>query len=395
MPIRLTKRLTLACLFAASLSNQSAVAHAQTNEQREQAKQLATEGGQFLSQGKLEQAVQAFRKAYSVFPNARYQYNIGVALKNLGKDAEALVAFDLFLKDAQNVPPEFLADAQKQRDALASHVARVSVNCSEYDATVLIDGKPVATTPLVNGVYVDAGQHTLRIEKEGFVAYEQVLRLKEGTQENVDAKLQPFAAASAPRETRTQQPTEAATITAAAAPVEAQQRGAVEVAVSAGVNLWLTGAPEGAGPAAGFALLGGYRLWAQNKLEFSLGGEAQMTFMSESDSRITFTSLLATPTLKYFVVPNDVALFARLGLGLMIVSGLQAQSALLTPGAVDVTGALSAFEARPAVGAQYNISKATALFVSLGLAYSPRPDTQFAESSFVRFTAATGAAVNF
>lgn len=120
-----------------------------------------------------------------------------------------------------------------------------------------------------------------------------------------------------------------------------------------------------------------------------------MTFMSESDSRITFTSLLATPTLKYFVVPNDVALFARLGLGLMIVSGLQAQSALLTPGAVDVTGALSAFEARPAVGAQYNISKATALFVSLGLAYSPRPDTQFAESSFVRFTAATGAAVNF
>ncbi|MDX2023079.1 MAG: PEGA domain-containing protein [Deltaproteobacteria bacterium] len=395
MPFRLTRSLTLACVFSACAASNALVVHAQTNEQREQAKQLATDGGKLLSQGKLEQAVEAFRKAYSVFPNARYQYNIGVALKNLGKDAEALVAFDLFLKDAQNVPPEFLADARKQRDDLAAHVAKIEVNCSEYDAAVLIDGKPVATTPLVNGVYVDAGQHTLRIEKDGFTAFERRLQLKEGTEERLEVTLQARSSAVVQPVAASAKPSEAASVTAVAAPVESSDPGAIELAVSAGLNLWLAGAPDGAGPAAGFALSGGYRLWSRDDLQFSLGGEAQVTFMSENDNRITFTSLLATPTLKYYVVPNQVALFGRVGLGMMIVSGLQAQSALLTPGAVEVTGALSAFEARPAVGAQYNLSNSTALFASLGLAYSPSPDAQFAESSFVRFTATTGAAVNF
>jgi hypothetical protein len=374
-------------------------AFAQTNEQRDQAKQISTEGGKLMQQGKLPQAVDAFRKAYSIFPNPRYQYNIGVALKNLGKDAESLTAFDVFLAEAKDVPPEFLADAKRQRDSLADHVARIEVVCAEPGATVLINGKTIATTPLLNGFYLDLGKHTVRVEKAGFVSFEQTITLKVASNTRIEVVL-PAVAKQAP----VVAPTVTSTITTAAVPAPKPEPetasapdapGPLELAVSAGINSWLAGAPDGAGATVAFGGAAAYRVWQQDAVSFSLGADGFVSFMTENDKRITFTSLLASPTLRYFVLPNQLSLFARVGLGLVIVSGLEANSSLLSPGSTGVTGSLSSFEARPTVGGEYSFTQNVGLFLNAGMAYSPKPDPQFQESSFMRLAIASGLSLHF
>lgn len=382
-------------LFTATATN----ALAQTNEQRDQAKQISAEGGKLMQQGKLAQAVDAFRKAYSIFPNPRYQYNIGVALKNLGKDAESLTAFDVFLADAKDVPPEFLADAKRQRDGLADHVARLEVACAEPGATVFINGKTIATTPLLNGFYLDLGKHTVRVEKVGFVSFEQTVSFKESSNTRIEVVLQAVA-----KQVPVEAPDSSSSITTASLPITDpapapsaahDAPGPLELSVSVGLNSWIAGAPDGAGATVAFGAAAAYRVWKQDAVSFSLGADGFVSFMTENDKRITFTSLLATPTLRYFVLPNQLSVFARVGLGLVIVSGLEANSALLSPGSTSVTGSLSSFEARPTVGAEYLLTQNVGLFLSAGMAYSPKPDPQFQESSFVRLAVASGLSLQF
>lgn len=386
-----------------TMATRPAPAWAQSVEDRDSARQLSAEGAKLMQQGKLQEAVAAFEKAYQRHQDPRYQYNIGVALKALGKDAAALAAFDRFINDAQQVPPEFLADAKRQKDALVQKVGSLEIVCTQADATVLIDGVVSGTTPLAGSFKLDPGSYVVRVEKPGFEGYQESVKLSSGKTSRVEVALHliPTAQTQPPATPQPETPPPAASETNLVANASdageisaADDSPALQLAVSVGMNLWMAGVPSGADPSAAFGLAGDYRLWQHNQLQLSLGAEASLTFLTENDNRISLTSILVNPTARYVVHPK-VSLLGRLGLGLLVVGGLEAPSVLLSPAATEVTGALSALELRPSVGAEYRLNASLALFLSVAVAYSPRPDPQFRDGAITRFATTTGAAFSF
>lgn len=356
-----------------------------------------------MQEGALEDAVNAFRKAYERHQDPRYQYNIGVALKAMGRDAAALEAFERFLKDAQQVPPEFLADARRQRDGLVQKVGQLQVVSTQDGATVLLDGRPSGQTPIAGVFHLDPGSYVVRVEKPGFEGYQESVRITSGKTARVEVALQLVPATDMPEAVpvpASGEPLAAAEVEATAAmPVEENEREVYEAGPSrlsalVGLNLWLGGVPAGAEPSASFGLAAEHRLWQRQAMAFELSGQAAMAFLTENDRRITFTSLVAAPTLRWFLQPR-LSLFVRGGIGLLVLSGLEAPSDLLKPTATEATGALSALELRPMVGVAYALAPNVSWFLSAGFIYSPRPDPEFREGAFTRLDTSTGASFHF
>lgn len=77
--------------------------------------------------------------------------------------------------------------------ALAQEDASLEILCNTDGATVSVDGEEVATTPMIEPVWVSEGGHLVRVEKPGFVAHEEVVVFFEGDEMVLDVELLPFA----------------------------------------------------------------------------------------------------------------------------------------------------------------------------------------------------------
>lgn len=162
------------------------------------AQQKMAQGAQLLEQGQPAEALALFKEAYQQVQNPRYQYNIGVACQALGRDAEALQAFEAFVANAQGVRQEYLDDAQKQMELLRGRVATVKITSSEAGAAVLVDGRDSGRTPLAQALTLDAGEHRFMVRKLSFEPFEKVVTLRRGDRLELAAALRPVAQTVAP-----------------------------------------------------------------------------------------------------------------------------------------------------------------------------------------------------
>jgi predicted secreted protein len=169
-------------------------ASAQTDAAKTAAQQKMAQGAQLLEQGQPADALALFKEAYQQVQNPRYQYNIGVACQSLGRDAEALQAFQTFIANAQGVRQEYLDDAQKQIEALRGRVATVTITSAETGAAVLVDGREAGRTPMAQPLTLDAGEHRFMVRKLSFEPYEKVVTLRRGDRLELAAELRPMAA---------------------------------------------------------------------------------------------------------------------------------------------------------------------------------------------------------
>jgi tetratricopeptide (TPR) repeat protein len=162
------------------------------------AQQKMAQGAQLLEQGQPAEALALFKEAYQQVQNPRYQYNIGVACQALGRDAEALQAFEAFVANAQGVRQEYLDDAQKQMELLRGRVATVKITSPEAGATVLVDGRDTGRTPLAQALTLDAGEHRFMVRKLSFEPFEKVVTLRRGDRLELAAALRPVVQTVAP-----------------------------------------------------------------------------------------------------------------------------------------------------------------------------------------------------
>jgi hypothetical protein len=168
------------------------------SDARAAAQQKMAQGAQLLEQGQPAEALTLFKEAYQQVQNPRYQYNIGVACQALGRDAEALQAFQSFVANAQGVRQEYLEDAQKQIELLRGRVATVTITSSEAGAAVLVDGHDAGRTPLGQSLTLDAGEHRFMVRKLSFEPFEKVVILRRGDRLDLAADLRPVARPVAP-----------------------------------------------------------------------------------------------------------------------------------------------------------------------------------------------------
>lgn len=152
------------------------------------------EGAQLMEQGQPGEALRLFRQAFRLFPNPRWQYNIGVACQAIGREAEALEAFESFLANAQGVGREYTDDARKQVENLRGRVATVTVAAKQEGAEVLVDGRDVGRTPLPRPLLLDQGERRFIVRKEKFESFERLVSLRPGEAATVEVDLKPVRA---------------------------------------------------------------------------------------------------------------------------------------------------------------------------------------------------------
>jgi hypothetical protein len=153
----------------------------QTDALRTAARTKLVEGDGLLKLGAYQDALAVFKEAFALFPSPKIHYNFGLALKGMGRNAEALEAFDRFVAEANDAPPDARARALASRDELLGRVGSVRVTTDVTGASILIDGREIGRTPHSNDIRLDPGPHMLTVDRGGgLLPFTQRLEVRAG-----------------------------------------------------------------------------------------------------------------------------------------------------------------------------------------------------------------------
>jgi hypothetical protein len=190
----------VAGIFVVLLSASAGAEQAPTEDEaaRQTAKQLRDDGARALDAGHPDEALGLFRRAYETYPKPNMLFNIGLALDALERRVEALDAFELFLLQATDAPPEARRHAAEQIAALTSAVGHLAVTVDVDGAEVEIDGQKVGTTPLPRVAHLAPGLHALRVSHANYNAEERQLTVAAGQTVRLTVHLRPVAPTPAP-----------------------------------------------------------------------------------------------------------------------------------------------------------------------------------------------------
>lgn len=135
----------------------------------EEARRRFDRGVKLYSEGDFTLAVIEFERAYELVSNYRVLYNIGQVSIQLRQYAKARQALEQYLTEGQGEIEEGrLAEVQADVDMLKSRTAKLTVTTNVAKARVFLDGKLLGVTPLPDAILVDAGSHSLEVERTGF-----------------------------------------------------------------------------------------------------------------------------------------------------------------------------------------------------------------------------------
>jgi hypothetical protein len=186
---RRIRALFLAALVARPLAGPG-VAFAQSADA---AAQLA-EGAQAAKAKDWAKALAAYERANRASPSADALEGAANAHYQLKHDGEAHNAYLAWLdKYGAKAPPAKKAAARARIKELAKKTGSLALRVNEAGATVLLDGKTLGTTPLAGPVWLTAGARQVRVEKEGFLPFDQGLSVVGGGATELDVKLEALA----------------------------------------------------------------------------------------------------------------------------------------------------------------------------------------------------------
>jgi tetratricopeptide (TPR) repeat protein len=163
-----------------------------------EAKRLKDIAAESYRRGEYETALDYLEQAKRLYPSANIEYDLGLALTKLDRDAEAADAFELYLARAKDVPEALRKSAAAQLDRIDAKLGRLTVECSVPGAAILVDGKARGATPLAAPLRLAPGAHTLRVARGGFQPSVQELSLDAGEARKVTVALEPVEPTAAP-----------------------------------------------------------------------------------------------------------------------------------------------------------------------------------------------------
>jgi tetratricopeptide (TPR) repeat protein len=160
-------RLVFTAGFAVGLAGWIPAAAAQPADPRAAALEQLRAGAERIDRGDYVGALAHFQEAHRLFPSPKIDFDIGLACQGLGRNAQALAAFQRFLDQAGDATPKTRAKAERNVAALEPLVAVVTIAFDRPGARIAVDGEPFGTTPLPRGVPLDPGEHELSLDHEG------------------------------------------------------------------------------------------------------------------------------------------------------------------------------------------------------------------------------------
>jgi hypothetical protein len=200
------------------------------------AKDLFRKGVVLLQADDIERALDYFLRSRAEQASAKNTGNAAICLSRLGRYDEALEMYEeLLLRFSADLDAEDRATLVPAMAALREKVGGINLSAN-VDGLVVIDGRARGKLPINAPIRVLAGKHTIRIFKEGFVAYEVRVEVSTRAPINVDARLAPLAGAGLLR---------------------------VDSATSEGFEVFIDGSTAGRVPWEGTLGLGRHLIWIQ------------------------------------------------------------------------------------------------------------------------------------
>ncbi len=130
------------------------------------------EGLALYDQGHYEAALAWFVRSRALYPARGNTLNAALCLSKLGRFDEALDMFETLLREVPALEEDERASIEREVAALRKRVGALDVRVLEPGASVVIGGRVRATTPVSAPIRVAAGDHLVRVLKEGFVPLE-------------------------------------------------------------------------------------------------------------------------------------------------------------------------------------------------------------------------------
>lgn len=135
-----------------------------------------------------EEAANEYQKAMTAAPSAATLRKLAEAHRGAGDAAAASDAYER-LAAMPDASKDDRAAADKGLRRLQAETGLLTVKSEVAQARVLVDGRPVGTTPLAAALRLSSGKHAVRVEREGFVAFATSVDVAAGGAVTVDAPL--------------------------------------------------------------------------------------------------------------------------------------------------------------------------------------------------------------
>jgi hypothetical protein len=351
-----------------------ALAPAARADNPQRAKELFQEGTTFFDLGQFDKAIESWQAGYRERPDPGFLYNIAQAYRLAGDANKAIFFYKGYLRNAPKAHNR--ADVEEKIEALQQKVA----------ADQKEGAKPAGTTPPGTATAAPPPGAQVAVAKgdaPGAQPAPAALQPPSSAPPGASAPPSQSLAMNGPTEPPPVVPQsvigqEPPPIVRATLPppVLAEPPPRLDLGFALGIDGWGNSAAAKTDPSLALSLSAGYIVVhtssARHPFLVRVGGALGYTFLKEDTGRDTFLSALIVPAASIGLSPR-VALFGEFGFGVLGLFGLKAGSPLLMKEmGIRVNGAQSMLEIRPALGLQFQITRAMGVFGEIASDYSPK-----------------------
>ena len=165
-------------------------AHASRADNKDQAKAHFKEGMAAIKGENYPAALTAFEKSYKLAHKAALLFNIAMCEKALYRYVDSITTFRRFLSESgDKIKPELEAQSEQAVQEMMTLIGTLKLMDAPDDAEVFVDGKSIGKTPFKEGVLLDPGQHSIRVEANGFKPMTTDVTVASGAEIPLRAKL--------------------------------------------------------------------------------------------------------------------------------------------------------------------------------------------------------------
>jgi hypothetical protein len=163
----------------------------------DEAREQFDTGVELFEAGKFEQAAVSFARAYELKPSFKLLYNIGQVENELGHFAKALDAYTRYLAEGgDQVERVRLEQVRAEVKRLNKLVGMIAIEGAPPGAAVYIDERRSGAAPLPGPIFVDLGEHQVRVKQGAVELHSELVTVAGGQQ--VVVRIEGGGAADAP-----------------------------------------------------------------------------------------------------------------------------------------------------------------------------------------------------
>jgi hypothetical protein len=322
----------------------------------QKARELFTQGNTYFDLGQFDKAIDAWQNGYQLKNDPGFLYNIAQAYRTMGDAQKAIFFYKRYLSNAPKAHNRTEVDQKieaLQKQISVQEQAKGLPPPGPFGPDNPVQsGAPPSTEPPSGAGKTD--------RPEGAASAEPSVTPVAG--EGTSGTTAPNGVVE----------------TGVLAPNEPPPH-RIDLRAAIGLDTWSSGLQENAQPSFAFTLAGGYTFGPpQKQVRFRLGALLGYTFLKETDSKDSFTSLVIDPTILVRVSPR-LQLMGDVGIGFVSISGIKPTSALLENSMVSVNGSPTLSLFRIGVGAEYDLTPNVSLFVWPALATSPKKQNFYSD----------------